>query len=271
MKIFEAQKEILDSFDCVRLSTKESLMRLVDEFKNSKNDHLVDYLQGDATMDDASGKVACYVIIDKDEDILCYFSIKSGILYNEFEEWRMYEQYKKLDLRLSELTELNKGTETQAIINELSTQLEESKKRINQRLGSFDSFPIHKQVATSFSAIELSHFCVNENYKSKWCDFNLGDRNRIGLTLFWHFIIPKVIQVSDLIGCEYLYLFAADGTPDRFLVNHYKNFMGLREDMNVLAIQPIYDFRCTFLCNTISALKDEMCNFYDHFNDNNSI
>lgn len=126
---------------------------------------------------------------------------------------------------------------------------------------------MHKQVDRSYAAIELSHFCVNENYRMKWEEFGFGDKNRLGSTLFWNFIIEKAIQVSELVGCEYLYLFAADSTPDHFLVNYYKGSMRFKEDLKVLSLQPKFDFRCTFLCNTIEAFKSGRENFFSHFND----
>ena len=98
-----------------------------------------------------------------------------------------------------------------------------------------------------------------------------GDKNRIGLTIFWHFVIGKVSEIRELLGSEYLYLFAADATVDRYLVNHYKSFMGFREDLDVLAIQPIYDFRCTFLCNTINAMAEGRADFFETFNDDSNL
>ena len=271
MRIYESQRNALDALKCIRLSDEEELLRLVDDFRNHRNENLVDYLQGDAFSDDASGKVACYVVMDNDNDILCFFALKTGLLYSEFEELKLYEQHKKLKIRFLELTENKRSKETEAIIRKLQKELEESKDKIIRQLGSFDELPQHKHVALAYSAVEISHFCVNEDYRKKWDSFNFGDRNRIGLTLFWHFIVQKISEIGRLIGCEYVYLFAADGTSDRLLVNHYKNMMGFRDDLDVLTIQPMYDFRCTFLCNTVKSLVGGRERFYDHFNDNEDI
>ncbi len=271
MRILDAQLEALDSLRCVRLNDEEGLIRWVDDFHNPKNENLVDYLQGDAFSDDTSGKVACYVVMDTDNDILCFFALKTGILYSEFEELKLYEQHKKLKIRFLELTENRRTKETEEIIERLQVELEESKKQILRKLGSFDELPKHKHVALAYPAMEISHFCVNEGYREKWEKMNFGDRNRIGLTLFWHFIVQKISEVNRLVGCEYAYLFAADGTPDRLLVNHYKNLMGFRDDLDVLTIQPMYDFRCTFLCNTVEAIVEGRESFYAHFNDNEDI
>lgn len=84
--------------------------------------------------------------------------------------------------------------------------------------------------------------------------------------MFWHVIVGIVERIRNLTGCEYLYLFAADATADRHLVNHYKNIMGLCEEMTMSALQPIYDLNCTFLCAGIDQLINARDKFYKDFN-----
>lgn len=268
LPITPSQKSLLDSFRCLRLSQDDRLLSWVSDFRNVKNENLVDYLQGDAFADDADGRVACYVVLDPKDEIICYFSLKTGILYSEFEELTLYEQFKKLKSRYIELEDNNHDEQTRKIIAKLGRQLDKTRDAIIKKLGNFDTLPAHKHVSTSYSAVELSHFCVNEAYRAKWTSLGFGRHNRIGLTIFWHIIYPKIIAIRNLIGCEYLYLFAADSTPDNYLVNHYTNFMGFREDMDVLAIQPMYDFRCIFLCNKIDSFAEHRDSFYLHFNEN---
>lgn len=95
MNITQNQRAILDNLHCVRISSRPNAIRLVEAFKNPQNEVLVDYIKGDAFEEDASGKAACYIILDRDEDILCYFALKSGLLYDEFQEWREYENTRK--------------------------------------------------------------------------------------------------------------------------------------------------------------------------------
>ncbi len=267
MNISKNQREILDSLQCVRISSHPDAMRLVETFSNPKNEVLVDYIQGDAFDDDSSGRAACYIILDKDDDILCYFALKSGLLYDEFQEWKEYEKYKKLNSILKDRIARTKSEDAKLLLADNERKLQEAKNNLKKIVGIIEAFPLHKQVERSYAAIELSHFCVNEKYREKWHKLDFGDRNRMGITLFWNFIVDKAIQVSQLIGCEYFYLFAADNTPDHFLINHYKGFMGFREDLKVLSLQPKFDFRCTFLCNTIDAFKLGRDSFFDHFND----
>ena len=267
MNITQNQRAILDNLHCVRISSRPNAIRLVEAFKNPQNEVLVDYIKGDAFEEDASGKAACYIILDRDEDILCYFALKSGLLYDEFQEWREYEKYKKIKNILKDRIAKTNSEEAKILLTENEKKLQKAQDNLRRIIGNIEAFPLHKQVDRSYAAIELSHFCVNENYRMKWEEFGFGDKNRLGSTLFWNFIIEKAIQVSELVGCEYLYLFAADSTPDHFLVNYYKGSMRFKEDLKVLSLQPKFDFRCTFLCNTIEAFKSGRENFFSHFND----
>ena len=165
-----------------------------------------------------------------------------------------------------ELEQRSDDSQVQEYIKEIKKKLKEAKDDIERLLGKFDSMPPNKQVAKSFPSVELTHFCVNEAYRKKWQTYGFSARNRIGSTMFWHVIVGIIEKIRSLTGCEYLYLFAADATSDRHLVNHYKNMMGLREDMTMSALQPIYDFNCTFLCAGIDSLLKARDEFYNDFN-----
>lgn len=266
MKITPSQKAILDSFHVMRLKDDVSLLRDISAFENSKNENLVEYLAGDAFDDDEKNRCACYVVRDDNGDILCYFSIKCGLLYSEFEELKKFEKFKNHKIKLMELQQRSDDAQVQEYITEIKKKLQEAKDDIERLLGRFDFMPPNKHVAKSFPSVELTHFCVNEAYRKKWQGYGISPKNRIGATMFWHVIVGVVEKIRNLTGCEYLYLFAADGTSDRHLVNHYRNMMGLREEMTMSALQPIYDFNCTFLCADIDSLLNARDEFYNDFN-----
>lgn len=266
MRIRPDQLAILDSFRVMRLKEDETLLRDVDAFKNTKNENLVNYLGGEAFEDDENNRCACYVVRDYGGEILCYFSIKCGLLYSEFDELKKFEKFKNHKIKLMELEQRSDDAQVRKYIEEIKKKLQTAKDDIERLLGSFDSIPPNKQVAKSFPSVELTHFCVNETYRKKWQAYGFSTRNRIGSTVFWHVIVGIVEKIRSLTGCEYLYLFAADATPDRHLVNHYNNMMGLREDMKLSALQPIYDFNCTFLCACIDSLLEARDDFYNEFN-----
>lgn len=229
MKITPDQIAILNSFRVTRLKEDDSLFSDVNLFENSKNENLVEYLVGDAFDDDDKNRCACYVVRDDDNEILCYFSIKCGLLYSEFEELKKFEKFKNHKIKLMELEQRSDNAQVREYIEDVKKKLKAAKDDIERLLGKFDSMPPNKQVAKSFPSVELTHFCVNETYRKKWLTYGFSTKNRIGSTMFWHVIVGIVERIRSLTGCEYLYLFAADATPDRHLVNHYTNMMGFQE------------------------------------------
>lgn len=168
MKITPEQLAILNSFSVTRLKDDNSLLVEVCAFENLANDNLVNYLCGDAFEDDEKNRCACYVVRDCDGEILCYFSIKCGLLYSEFEELKKFEKFKNHKIKLMELERRSDDAQVREYIEEIRTKLKEAKEDIKRLLGKFDSMPPNKQVAKSFPSVELTHFCVNEAYRKKW-------------------------------------------------------------------------------------------------------
>lgn len=268
MRITGDQCEILDSFIVKRINDNDEFLRIVDRFRNVRNENLVDYLKGDAFEDDRTGNVACYIVFDLNNEILCYFSIRCGTLYSEFKELELFQKHKRLKLELQEISEkIGDNSELKEIVSLKEKEVAEYRKRIEDLLGRKDFPTPHKRVEKSYPAIELSHFCVNQSYIEKWESLGFGAKNRMGATLFWHVIVKKIEEIRGIVGCEYLYLFAADSTPDRHLVGHYMNRMDFHNDSSMLTLQPIYDSKCEFLCNRIEDLITNRDYFYDHFND----
>jgi hypothetical protein len=202
MKITSDQIAILDSFSVTRLKDDDSLLRDISSFKNPKNGNLVEYLLGNAFDDDENNRCACYVVRDVDNEILCYFSIKCGLLYSEFEELNKFEKFKNHKIKLMELEQRNDDAQVREYIEEIRQKLEEARDDIERLLGKFDSMPPNKQVAKSFSSVELTHFCVNEAYRKKWQTYRFPARNRIGATVFWHIIVGIVEKIRNLTDCE---------------------------------------------------------------------
>lgn len=86
MKITESQLELLRSLKCERLSSNTANFSLINDFYNTRNNSLVDTLQGDAYDDDENNRIAYYIVKTVDDKILFFFSLKYGLLYDEFIE-----------------------------------------------------------------------------------------------------------------------------------------------------------------------------------------
>ncbi len=106
-------------------------------------------------------------------------------------------------------------------------------------------------------SIELVNFCKNHNAEKKWCE--IGFKPALGATLFWYKIMPIIKSVSELIGCVYVAIFAADVSEEktdekRNLIQYYKHALYFERDPDLCAVKPYYDWRCVFLCQEIKTL-----------------
>lgn len=93
-------------------------------------------------------------------------------------------------------------------------------------------------------SIELSNFAVNENYRK-----NHPELQKVGETIFKHFILPLSKQIQSLTGAQALYIYAL---PEERLVNHYNSFGFVRlseEDEQFVyeSVKPTYDAECVFM------------------------
>lgn len=111
----------------------------------------------------------------------------------------------------------------------------------------------NKNVGKTFAGVEIVHFCVNDAYRTIWD--KTGIRQKLGTVVFWQFIVPKVLELMKIVGCEYLFLFAADLSEDEDLVNYYIDNLQFADANEHNAATPMYDFACRFLCQKTCTLE----------------
>ena len=115
----------------------------------------------------------------------------------------------------------------------------------------------------TFAAVELVHFCAHAPAKEKWKTLNMGQS--LGKTMFWYFIEPLIQQLRGLVGCEYLYLFAADDDRKGKLCRLYQNLgFDFRDDIYVT--KPAYDFCCYFMGQEVRRLRTRKKEFLKNYN-----
>lgn len=62
-------------------------------------------------------------------------------------------------------------------------------------------------VHQTFPAIDIKFLCKNKHYNPGIeLDF------KIGVYIFWELLVPHLLKVAELVGCKYIYLFAADNS-----------------------------------------------------------
>lgn len=107
MRITEEQMALIHSLRCERLASNEENLRLIDSFYSTRNNNVADALLNEAYQEDESGVVAYYVVKDSDANVLFFFSLKCGLLFDEFIEGEKLTRLKELCSTLSE--KLNGG------------------------------------------------------------------------------------------------------------------------------------------------------------------
>lgn len=66
-----------------------------------------------------------------------------------------------------------------------------------------------------------------------------GLPQNLGTTVFWYFIVPKILEMLKIVGCEYVFLFAADLTPYEELIRYYSDQLKFERQMSI-----VLPFRC---------------------------
>ena len=235
MRITDEQKRLLDSLVVERLrENREQNSLLAKDFANDKNPNLVQVIKTEHTFNkDEEGTGAYYIVKTHKNELLLYFSLKCGEL---FEKLDMDKMQMALRIKNSVYKIQNKEAfsteEVEAAEQFINDNIDEIKillPDIESYLDKKDDFKTDinvelntemQRVLKTYPAIEVVEFCANENGRSAWK--HLGINRKMGECVFWHCIVPKLIKVQEVIGCQYVYLFAADSSLDGDLANYYK-------------------------------------------------
>ena len=235
-------------------------------------------LRNEAYEEDEHGSVAYYVIKDEQGEILFFFSLKNGMLYDQHLDEKTIKLLKKLYEYLEELdADANLSDSERQVIESVKEKVRSRKgltkaelERIpkkNTRILEDLELELNKNithVGKTYSGLELVHFCANNTTDELWEHYNLS-RPR-GAVVFWRFIVPIVLKVRELAGCEYLFLFAADLSSFQSLVEYYRDELGFADEGEMATAKPLYDLSCKFMYQEAKTLEQRRKEFFDHFN-----
>ena len=277
MKDFSEVWPGLQSLSCERLSSNDDNLRLVDDFFNRRNDGTAQTLRNEAFGEDEEGTTAYYVVKHSNGQILFFFSLKCGMLYAQFLDTRqlklindltdylgkivsddnLSEEDKHLVDMMREKLRTRKGiskAELERLPKKGSTIFEDLEKEFNESI---------TRVGQTFSAVELVHFCANDQTEDLWASMNCPQS--LGTVVFWHFIANIIMDVRSQIGCQYLFLFAADDSEDEHLIHYYTDQINFMVPTDLATAKPIYDFSCKFMCQEVKDLAKGQEDFFNHF------
>lgn len=280
MRINKEQESILNEFQCKRVNSiapanLHSISGpLVDGVNRSS---LIDHFRSPKHLDDdKAGALASYVILNKSGEILLFFSIRCGELFEKIDHQKMVLSHNALVgvntlKNTTSLSEDDRNTALQAIKDALNAGLSYGDFRFYAKkkrtyIGDVSKEPSKavSRVSVVYSGVELKFFGVNDNAKSFWNGLNLP--KKMGETLFWHFIVPKIEQLREIVGCQYMYLFAADKEADGHLVTYYRTVLHIDAPPRLSSNKPFFDYESMFLYQDINHLSEQRKLFFDSFN-----
>lgn len=264
----ETIKKYFSEFYIEQLTCDENNRQLLNSFcADSKYGvSLERYLKEKAWDEDEERHVKVYLVKDKKGDIVAYFSLKCGLLYEPKYYDNLAEDEKIL---VDSILEAMDNNDFEALENykaaadslygqermKLFFECVQEQRKIRQEAISDITKTLAVQVC--HSAIELSHLCRIEKIPEVVGDipFCVG--------LFWEHIAPLVIEIAGKVGCRYLYLFAADVTANnnmmeqsnRKLIDYYKINFKFQSNDKLYFIKPEYDRGCWCLCQSIADLE----------------
>lgn len=281
MRISDKQIEILDSLVVERLrDNRAENASLVNTFSNKKNPTLEKIITSRYSFDkDKDGSTAYYIVKSPTGELLLYFSLKCGELFEELDHRKM-ELAAKTQNAVTIL--MNKASYPGDKVSAAESFLNDNINEINELLPDISKYlkkkgqyaddinkELNKQirrVLKTYPAIEIVEFCKNDSDNAKNAWKALGIERKMGECVFWHKIVPKLRAIQDITGCQYVYLFAADKSYDGDLANYYKVALHFDQSTILGANKPQYDFDCFFLCQELRDLPDRQDFFYNHFN-----
>lgn len=224
--------------------------------------------------------------------LVCFFGLKCGALFEPLDEEMVKKQLETAKVILNVLSNPNKECENK---NRLLSMLENvrregnlsfdqinklikkanNKKDMCQQVLKMIENDKNKEIGTpinrvgkTYSGVEITHFCTDDNIvlkmKKEWMKNQF--RYPVGQTLFWYKIVPIISKLQDSVGCQFVFLFAADATPDNTLVNYYNVSLKFDKLENVGTSKPYYDLCCEFMSQEVNKIKNERDNFLSNFN-----
>lgn len=274
----------------------------------TKGDRISDYLTKEAWEDDQCRNTKVFLVRDKTtRQVAFYYALSCGILYSELNplnlspvEKPIVEKYikalklgHKQNLSLEEqdaannlyaealeefyekIEDADRATTLISLADEKANLKEEKEEALEETAEGAHI----KQVKETFPAIDIKFLCRNAQYQVPIkLDFKLG------VYVFWEIIVPHIMKISDMVGCKYVYVFAADNTesdnqaetvvpmwttdydPDdeeeqgtrnlvRKLVSYYVTELKFRPVSEYTILKPHFERKCYTLIQEVESLR----------------
>ena len=283
-------KQYIDGLECLRVNKGDiSIQNALEKFncgdpsdpRSSVAYNMVDRFKGYISGELPFVHDRYYIIKEKDNDeIMLFFSLQASQIYLTQTIFPEDLSELKYAYNAANCDDYGYGSVPDPDILMAQMEMFENLKRYNDKNATeFTNFmrvlikvieckTLDKQnniyVDRIIPSVEVVNFCKNHNADTKWRES--GFMPAMGATLFWYKILPIIEQVSDLIGCTYVSLFAADVDSDDQeqrgkLLAYYRNAFSFENKQDLGALKPSYDWKCVFLCQEIKVLSSKKESF----------
>ena len=288
------QEALLNSFTCERLTANKDNLSMIQTFLSYRGPGLVHNLRTFGWSADQCGSTAYYVIKNAQGRIVMFFSLKCGMLFDPDYVQRCADEYSETqqlwramnrarigdqdakDFLLEKEREMGREAFSKCM-RDLYSRYHDASDRMYSIKSDKRDEPNAKiiRVDLAHAAVELVEFCANDRTKNCWNDlFRSSPETRhhtMGKVFFWWFIVPKMIEVSRIVGCEYAYLFAADDDPNGDLVRYYEDALHFRKLTHLGTIKPYYDMNCYFMGRRLFSVDEEHTDPYEVIRDEDDL
>lgn len=291
MRLNKDQRAYLDTLICQRISDDEANRELISKFANDQNRGLANSLKTGWNTD-KKDKLAFYIVKDPKMSVpMFFFSLKCGELAVPYDLERKKEILKNAEMLYAAAT----GHEAEDWAKEVIEKMKangSTAKQIQKEFEDRHNLTICKQLyyyediaregnhivrtQETHPAVELVHFCAYDSRRNGWFALSQNpvqeqwrrmgmNSQKIGKVVFWNFVVPVIRSIRDLVGCEYLYLFAADNNSYGKLVKYYED-LGFELRSDLVVNKPEYDFGCRFMCQPVTSLRNRRNAFFREYN-----
>ncbi|MBT9698801.1 hypothetical protein [Eubacterium ventriosum] len=309
MTIEEQKNYLHNLFKLEELRKSESNKNEVKKFSQAKKGNIIsNYLINQAWDDDINRNTKVFLVKDKETgQIAFYFAINCGILFEELNIVRLKEgeisafnRYvtatqrmkqknmnneemesvnKEYEIALGELWEAVEDSDRVSFLLQQAEEKVQKKEEKSEALSDTDEEKHTQPVQETFPAIDIKFLCRNAEYKPKIeLDFKLG------VFVFWEIIVPHLLEISEKVGCKYIYLFAADNSENiadekeeiipwsqgydpyeeeiekesnvRSLVSYYINELKFKYVTNYKILKPHFERTCYTLVQEVDMLQN---------------
>ena len=123
MRITAEQEKILNNFRCERLSSNEINVELIQSFVSKRGASLVSYFKEYGLKEDIAATTTYYVIKTQDNDVLMFFSLKCGVLFEPLQdEDEIKQDFQRLLILLQAIENVNEDGDVVEEANEILTK-----------------------------------------------------------------------------------------------------------------------------------------------------